>query len=316
MPTFGTVVIVTYNAATFIGKCLESLHEDHKAERIKVIVVDNCSEDSTVDIIAGNYSWVKLIRSAVNGGFGAGNNLGIKQAKGEFCFFLNPDSSVKPGCIDKLWEYLRENQDTGCVGPLIVDNSGVPVLSYFAFNGLFISIWTAVGLQKLLPVNHSRRRWEVRRKPATIPVEVDRIVGAAMMMRMKSLKDAGGFDERFFLYSEEEDLCLRLKKARWKVVFCPEAVVEHHGGGSTGSSDPIAIAAADWSRYIFMRKHYPRLSSELSRFLWISMLSARLIVFTIIESITGRKLRAAGILQSIKSLLKPGYFDRELRPPR
>lgn len=305
-----TAVIVTYNSREFVGECLRSLSGLVDAGIIKVIVVDNHSTDDTLELIENEYLWANVIRSPVNNGFAAGNNLALGHLEGEYCFFLNPDTKVGAGCTKELVQYLDDHPDVGCVGPAIVNKNGKRTLSYFAFTGLFTSFWTAVGLQRLLPLNNTNNRWEIRRRklPAK-PVEVNRLLGAAIMIRCKALDDIGNFDEQFFLYSEEEDLCLRLREKGWKVYYIPKSFVVHLGAGSTRRATALSIAAADWSRYLFLKKHRSRFTAELSRIIWIIALSMRYML-----TLFGPGLKREGYSLSLNSLLRRGYFERELRP--
>lgn len=315
MAARGTVIIVTYNADEFIGACLDSLDPEAAAGKIKVVVVDNCSSDGTRELVRNKYGWVVLIESDYNGGFGAGNNLGLKEAEGEWVFFLNPDAVATAGCIEELADYLTLHPNAGCIAPAIRDGEGRRIVSYFPFTTLRTSFWWATGLNHVFPVNRTDGSWEIRRQPPDRTVEVDRVLGAAMMLPCRALQEVGGFDERFFLFSEEEDLCFRLMENGWKIIYHPEVVVQHAGSGIMKSIKPLAIAAANWSRYLYLRKNVGRFSAEISRWMWIKMIFFRYLV-----SLFKRRNRIIqdyrqGYLYSIKSLLKPGYFDRILRPP-
>lgn len=312
----GTVVIVTYNSEGIISQCLESLQGDVETGLVKVVVVDNKSVDNTVDIIASRFPWVTLIRSDVNGGFSAGNNLGSRHIEGGWCFFLNPDSIVDRDCIGSLADYLDKKPDIGCIAPAITNDKEQVIISYFPFTTLFTSIWTAVGLHRLIPLNRTNDSFEVRRQPPDNPVDVDRVLGAAIMVSRNALEQVGGFDEQFFLYSEEEDLCLRLHRAGWRVVYFPKVKVIHEGAAATGGNKPLAVASADWSRYLYMVKHKPRLAAELSRFAWLFALVVRYSVSLVSSFGDMRHDRLEGYKLSICSLLYRGYFERELRPPR
>jgi hypothetical protein len=304
----GTAVIVTYNSAVTIDDCLRSLAGTVDAGIFKVIVVDNASSDGTADLIAKKYPWVELIRSSVNCGFAAGNNLALVHLVGDYCFFLNPDTRVGAGCSKGLMEFLDNHHDAGCVGPAVVSKDGKKTLSYFAFTGFMTSIWVALGIQKFLPLNRTGKRIELRRKPPNKVVEVDRLLGAAMMIRNEILAKVKGFDERFFLYSEEEDFCRQIQNAGWKIYYTPWYFIIHSGSASSSQTTALSIAAANWSRYVLLRKHCSRVTAELSRIIWILTLSIRFL-FAVPKS-NNRK----GYKLSIKSLLKPGYFDSELRP--
>jgi len=304
----GSVVIVTYNSVDIISACLNSLIDDK--DWLKVIVVDNLSTDGTRDRVRDDYPWVNLIQSEVNGGFGAGNNLGIAEMEGKFCLILNPDCTVKKGCVAKLADYLNNNSGVGCVGPSIENENGVKVVSHYRFTDLFLSVWTAVGLQRFIPFNRTKEKFEIRRTPPARSVKVDRLIGAAMMIRREVIEQVGGFDEHFFLYSEEEDLCKRINESGWDVVYHPDATVAHSGAGTTGHDNPLAIASANHSRYLYQRKHNSTVSAELSRFVWLISLFIRYLFAVLF----GTKGRRRGYLSSLRSLLNRNYFETGLRP--
>lgn len=310
MSVRGTVVIVTYNSADIITGCLDSLLDDK--DWLKVIVVDNRSTDGTPDRITSGYPWVTLIQNPVNGGFGAGNNLGIAQMEGEFCFILNPDCTVNSRCIAKLADYLKDNPKVGCVGPAIENDEGIRVVTHYRFTELILSVWTAFGLQRFIPINKTDGKFNVRRTPPMKSVRVDRLIGAALMIRRETVEQVGGFDEQFFLYSEEEDLCRRIYEAGWSIVYHPAAVVVHSGAGTTGVDNPLAIASANHSRYLYQRKHNSVQSAELSRLVWLLTLSIRYVFATVF----GTSGRRRGYLLSIRSLLNRDYFENKLRPKR
>ncbi len=271
----GTVVVVAYNARTVIERCLDSLHDDAVAGRIKTVVVDNDSTDGTPELVKSRYPWVELVPAGENGGFGAGNNIGSRHAEGRWLFFLNPDAAVIGDCIPVLERFISGHPDAGCVAPAVTGADGGAVLSHFPFTGLATSIWGAVGLNRVLPFNRTDGRFEIRRRAPTGTVEVDRVLGAAMMVPRRVFEQVGGFDERFFLYSEEEDLCLRIRCRGWKVFYFPAARVVHIGSGTTRNMRPLAVAAVNWSRYLYMRKHRPRWESEVSRLVWVAALALR-----------------------------------------
>jgi len=307
------VVIVTYNAAAFIDECLSSLSDAAKNDIVKVIAVDNASIDSTADIIRENFPWVRLVLSDWNRGFGAGNNMSLEYVEGDYVFFLNPDTAVEAGCCEKLIKFLEAHPDVGCVGPAVVDEHGSRAVSYQAFTNLPASLWSALYLNKIFPLNRTEGRWEIRRRPPAETVVVDRLLGAAMMIRRSIIDQVGSFDERFFLFSDEEDLCYRVSLAGWKICYIPEAVVRHIGGGCTRHNQPLTVAAINWSRYLYMRKHGNIFGAEISRWVWIVGIIIRLILNQLNRG-EGRRDQSRGYILSLRSLLCPGYFDKVLRP--
>ena len=217
------------------------------APTLEVIVVDNASADATAELLPARFPWVRLIRSATNLGFTAGNNAGYAASRGRAIYFLNPDTELvynarQAADGDSLWTLYRvlmENPQVGMVGPQLryADNSlqssrrRLPSpLSPFFGTAMLGRYWRN---------NPWQRRLQMDAWPATFRQEVDWLVGAAMLARRTALEAVrdpalvGPFDEGFFMYSEETDLCHRLQRAGWHIVYVPEAVVVHYEGRSS-----------------------------------------------------------------------------------
>ncbi|MFC2149976.1 glycosyltransferase family 2 protein [Calditrichota bacterium] len=298
-------IIVTYNSVSTIEACLNSVFETGSSEQFEVIVIDNCSQDSTVSTIIGGFPDVKLIRGKSNIGFGSGVNRGVDEASGNYCFILNPDTILQTGCTDILRQKLEEDQSCGIVGPEIVDEGGRVIKSCFRFTNLFRSLLMAAGL-------HSFSRNQTKNLIGKSS-SFDWINGAAIMVRKTELVNLGGFDENYFLYSEEEDLAIRLHKTGKTACVCPTARVCHVGAVSTDSQSVIAHASADWSRHYFLAKYYGWIVAAISKLAWVPALFVRAILMLILkQSVYDFK----GYMASILSLLIPGYFQMKLRPPR
>ncbi|MFH0766002.1 MAG: glycosyltransferase family 2 protein [Calditrichota bacterium] len=309
----GTVIIVNYRSRAGAERCLASLQSLINSGWLKVIVVDNDSGEGEADLIAGSFPEIEVINAGINLGFGGGNNLGLKRAVGDWVCFLNPDTQVEPGTLEVLAEYLSRNPLTGCVAPAIANEQGKIIKSYYPFTNFFTSLLSACGLHPPIPLNHVNNRWRLTYSLESAPAIIDRSLGAALMIPRRALEVVGGFDERFFLYSEEEDLCRRLHHAGWKVVYYPQAKVIHQGGESARQQKPLTIAAANWSRYLYLHKHCGRLSAELSRWIWIAALSIRLSVVFLLPS-GSRRDYLKGYAWSIRALFDRGWFDHTLRP--
>ena len=310
-----SAVIVAYNSAADITGCVESLLRQRGVPAGKIVIVDNASTDGTPELITRKFPGVTLIENDFNRGFAAGNNLGFSQASGEFYLVINPDAAAEPDCVKALFQYLESTPGSVCVGPAIVNSQGVRQVSFFPFTNLWWSLWAACGIHRILPFNRLNGRLGVLYRPPDRTVEVDRLLGAAMMVRSEWWRKVGGFDERFFLYSEEEDFCLRLCQAGGRVNYHPLARVIHRGAGSTGCDHPLMVAAATWSRHLFIMKHRPAWEAEVSRWAWILGLTVRYAAAGCRYLLGGRD-RRAGYREALRCLLAPGYFDQRLRPGR
>jgi len=231
-----SVIIVTYNSAGLIGPCLDSLL-DAPGMELEAFVVDNASADRTADAVRRRFPEVRLIQSPVNRGFGSANNLALPQCGGRRILFLNPDTLVRPGALAAMSAFLDNHPQVGLAGPRLVYPDGRPQESV---SHRYLG-------QKYAPELYRGLKGEIAW-----------VMGACMIAPAAVVGHVGGFDERFFLYGEEEDLCLRIRQAGWEIGFAGEAVVVHVGGYSEADSPSYDV----WHRkflaeYVFYRKHYP-----------------------------------------------------------
>lgn len=227
-----SVIILSYNTVGYTTKCLQSIQEqniDVNTKDLEVIVIDNASSDSTVEQIKKRFPWVRLIVNKKNLGFAAGNNVGIKVAKGKYILLLNSDTVVLPDTFEKLLSFIDKTDDAGAVtarleladGALdLACHRGFPTpwnaLTYFAkLEQLFANI-------KLFSGYH--QTW----KDFNTTHQVDAISGACFLTRKKIANQIGLLDEQFFMYAEDIDWCMRIKQAGWKVYYYPNAKVIHY----------------------------------------------------------------------------------------
>jgi N-acetylglucosaminyl-diphospho-decaprenol L-rhamnosyltransferase len=236
------VVIVNYRCAAFTARAVESLaaeRERHPELNLRAVVVENASGDEPAlrRLLGGRHEdWLTLLFSPVNGGFGSGNNFGMRWALGQglsprYFHFLNPDTEVRPGGVAQLVRFMDQHPSAGMAGSRLEndDGSGWPT----AFR--FPSVWSELeeGLT-LGIVTRLLDRHVVRRVMSDQAALVDWLPGASCMVRRQMLEDLGGFDEAFFLYFEETDLALRARRAGWQAWYVPDSLVMHVAGQSTG----------------------------------------------------------------------------------
>ena len=234
------VVIVNYRSAELTLRALASLVEEQKnpALALSVVVVENASGDEARlrEGMVPYQSFAQLVISPINGGFGSGNNLGVRtllrQGSRAMAFhFLNPDTVVHPGAVLALAQFLSAHPRAGAVGSRFEHEDGTPWQIAFRFPTPLSELESGAGLGVLsrLLKDHS-----VARELGLVPEQVDWLSGASMMMRREVLESVGGFDETYFLYFEETDLCLRIKSAGWEIWYVPDSRVMHIRGQSTG----------------------------------------------------------------------------------
>jgi len=307
------VVIVTFNAEEIIADCLNSLKPDFDSGLLEVVVADNNSSDQTANLILQKFAWVELRRTGANLGFGAGNNIGAEGCRSDFLYFFNPDARNRSNSIQRLVSVLDDNRKVGIAGPLVLDEDGKPTLSTYCFITPFQAVWIALGLQHLIPFNRINGMLEIRKSPPPVQVSCDRLLGAAMLIRNDLFITLEGFDNNIFLYSEEEDLCLRCQKEGFEVKFDPSAEVTHLGSKTIVPFSVLGTASASWSLGYFLKKHYNAITSRVAIFIWVLMLIVKLIV-TILFIRNNRHNRLQGYRAAILALTVPEYYERRVKP--
>jgi GT2 family glycosyltransferase len=215
------------------------------------VVVDNASPDDPLDVVADLDA--EIVRAPRNGGFSYGCNLGAARGSSPYILFLNPDARIDEASLRSLRDALAADPAAGLAGPRILDEDGTLLLTQRRFPGPLSTAAQALFLQRLLP----RAAWtdELVRDPAAYEAAgtPDWISGACMLVRRDAFEAIGGFDEGFFLYCEDTDICKRLADAGWATRFEPAAVAWHEEGSSAPRSALLAVHAR--SRVHYARKH-------------------------------------------------------------
>jgi GT2 family glycosyltransferase len=249
-------VVVAYNSAATLRGCVEPLAA---MPNVTVTVVDNQSPDDSAAVVADLP--VEVIRAPRNGGFSYGCNLGSAGATAPYLLFLNPDARLDADALETLLSVLRDDPGTALAAPRILDDDGSLSWSLRRFPRLRTTYAQALFLHRVWP----RAAWtdEVIRDEATYEraATAEWVSGACMLVRRSAYEAVGGFDDRFFLYCEDTDLCLRLWESGHAVRFEPRAEVHHVGGASSGAGETQAIAAR--SRVLYARKHGTRRQARL-----------------------------------------------------
>jgi GT2 family glycosyltransferase len=225
-----SVVIVSYNTREMTLRCLRELTDGLGGVSAEVFLVDNASTDGSVEAIRRDFPDVRIIANAANAGFGAANNQAMARAAGEFVLLLNSDAFPRPGAIQALVRYLKSHADVGVVGPRLLNADGSLQRSCYRFPSPLRAWAENLWLSAALP-NH-RVFGDYSRWPHDRERQVEWVVGACMLVRREVVAQTGGFDERFFMYSEEADWQKRIRKAGWSVAFTPASKVVHLGGAS------------------------------------------------------------------------------------
>lgn len=250
-----SVVIVNYNALTHVRRCLDSLADGAAGVSWEAVVVDNGSRERGVSALANEYSHVRVIERARNGGFSVGVNAGLREARAETVLLLNPDTIVRPGAVRRLLDHLRAHDDIGVIGPRIENPDGTLQLSCRGFPTMWSGLFNRYSLlTRVAPRNRRSAAYLMTDWDHTLARDVDWLSGAAMMIPRRTLERAGTFDEGYFFAIEDVDFCRRVHAAGLRVVYSPDAVVEHRIGASS-STIPSRIVV---ERHRGMWRYYRR----------------------------------------------------------
>lgn len=275
-----SIIVVTWNARRYVDQCLRSLAENAASVGAEIIVVDNSSSDGTAEWIARALPQAVLLQNSANLGFAKGNNLGIARSRGKYLFLINSDVTVPPGCLEKLLAVMESDNTIGLLGPRMLSPQmlspemlspempgphamGPPKLasqpearrSTMRFPTLWNQFCRALGIDSifkspwaggfLMPdFRHDHTR------------EVDVLNGWFWLVRREAVEQVGPLDERFFMYGEDMDWCLRFQQAAWRRVFCAEAGALHYGGASSAAAPVRFHLEMQRANFQFWSKHH------------------------------------------------------------
>ncbi len=281
-----SIIILTYNSSKYIEHLLESLQRynpEIKEKKLGIIIADNGSKDDTVEK-AKKFKFAKVIENEGNFGFAKGNNLAAKKANGEFLIFLNPDTKFVSGDIfDLLKEF--ENPKVGIVGGEILNFKGEREFSAGKTYTLPRVLLLSLGLEERVGVRFSPNKRQ----------EVDHVTGAFLAIRADLFEKLNGFDEHYFMYIEDSDLCFRAKKLGYKVIFSTSATIQHLGQGS--SNRKFAVVNIYKGLLYFHKKRM----SKLSYFGVLSALRTKAILLVILGKISHNQYLADTYAEALKA---------------
>ena len=257
------IIIVSYNTRDLLAACLESVFAGLERSRLagEVWVVDNASADGSAEMVQERFPAVRLVARQENLGFAGGNNHALRamgfgpDTHPQHVLFLNPDTRVVGDALGALVRFLNATPPIGVAGARLVHGDGSFQHSAFAFPGLMQVFFDFFPLHPLLLESRFNGRYPRSRYEAGQPFAVDHPLGAALMVRGNTLAQVGGFDERFFMYCEEVDLCRRVKAAGWGVYCVPQAEIVHLVAQSTRQFRDRMFVALWRSRFLMFDKH-------------------------------------------------------------
>jgi len=267
-----SIIIVNWNTKDLLRGCLDSIFKHVVRSEFDVWVVDNASTDDSITDLDQLFPQVKLIRNTNNFGFGQANNQAAHLASGEYFLFLNPDTLVFPDAIDNLAAYLDACPKAAAVGPRLLNDDGSLQISAFPAPTLGRELWRLFHLDKIFSISQYPQS-----AFSSKPIKVDILYGACILVRAEVFKEIGSFDENFFMYSEEIDLCERIRKSGWELHWIPDAQVTHFGAVSTRQAAEVMFLELYRNKIKFFRKHKGKYQAGIYKVILAAASLARII---------------------------------------
>ncbi|NMB81917.1 MAG: glycosyltransferase family 2 protein [Ignavibacteria bacterium] len=292
-----SIIIVNFNSFQMLEKCLNSIFSFCNSTTNEVILVDNASTEGDIETITNKFSNLTLIKNRTNIGFAAANNKALTYAKGKYSLFLNNDTLFTEDSIKVVFDFVEKYSGKLFVGVQLLNSDGTKQESVVQFPSIWNGFTENFFLYKLFPKSKLFNKYYQNYNDYKNPVEVDVIRGAFMFCPTHELKKLNGFDDRFFFYSEETDLCKRFKDNGGKIIFYPDTSIIHYGGATADSNLWFKFKNQTVGKIQYYQKHFTGMNFILSLLLhWIGLL-LRFILFTI-----------GGVLSFNKGLLLKGYY--------
>lgn len=305
-----SVIIVNYNVKEFLANCLQSVKKSSEGVETEIFVVDNNSSDGSMGFLKPRFPEVRFIENSENLGFGKANNQAIRQASGKYTLILNPDTLLQEDTLRVLVSYMEENPETGACGCKILNPDGtfapesrrtVPTVSS--------ALYKALGLTALFPTSKIFGKYYQGWKDEDEMGEVPVLSGSFMFFRTKALLEVEGFDERFFMYGEDIDLCYRVTNSGWKIDYVPTTSIIHYKGESTKKDFRAYNRVFNNALYLFFDKHYTSRYSSFFRFIVFWAVQLRTVLSFCISKL--QSLRFVFVdLMVLNSALFIGYVFR------
>jgi GT2 family glycosyltransferase len=319
-----SIVIVSFNTRNVLKECLQSIERESEGLEVEVWVVDNNSSDGSPEMIEREFPSTHLIRSQTNLGFGAANNAALTSVRGRYIVLLNSDAFLCKDSLRLAVKHMEEHPKAGLGGARLTGRDGSWQPSARMFPGIMTDAFVYLGLAARFPKSRLFGRFDRTWADQSVASEVDWVPGAFSIIPAEILSKVGFFDPNFFLYSEEVDLCKRIKAAGYQIWYWPDIVVIHIGGESSRQIGTVEMSSTGaqlirWrmrSTLLYYRKHHG-FSAWLSKALELTLY--KLVVWR--NSFSGdprRKARAAEH-RNLAALMRQAWQDTSggrISPPR
>jgi len=320
-----SIIIVSFNTRDLLRECLQTLIKEAGTLCYEVLVIDNASADGSADMVAVEFPTVHLIRSTINLGFAAANNLGFAQAQGRYVVLLNSDAFLTAQALTKAVTFMEVHPNVGMSGARLMGRDGAWQPSARMFPSLLNHLLTLSGLSTKYAQSKFFGRVDRTWADPVEPASVDWVPGAFAIIPRSVLETVGYFDEQFFLYYEEVDLCKRIKMAGYEIWYLPEVIVIHLGGESSKTLENVVLSksgtqVALWqlrSTFLFYRKHY----GALRTWLWMQLENVWHLLRVWKNTLSTQPEQKLKVVhsQGIRQLLKQAWRDTNggrISPPR
>src|SRR5271156_3281130 len=319
-----SIVIVSFNTREVLRECLESVERESAGLRVEVLVVDNHSSDGSPEMIEREFPQVRLFRSEVNLGFGSANNIALEVVRGRYPVLLNSDAFLRAGALRLSVAHMDEDPTVGLAGGRLVGRDDAWQPSARMFPSLLTDFFVATGLAYKFPRSRLFGSFDRTWADPLLASETDWVPGAFSIIRAEALKRAGLFDPEFFLYSEEVDLCRRIRSEGFEICYWPDIVVIHIGGESSRQVKSLEMSSAGaqlvlWrmrSTLLYYRKHHGS-SAWRARMLELGLYHLTLLRNRF--SSDPRRLARAREYRNLIALMKQAWKDTHggrISPPR
>jgi hypothetical protein len=283
-----SVIVVNWNTRELLAQCLESIFSSLPNQEIDVHVVDNHSTDSSSDMVQARFLQVHLIANDQNVGFAKANNQAILRCEGRYVLLLNSDTIVIPGAFSTLIDFMDTHPRAGACGARLLNQDGTLQYSCSpmpSLRGEFLRLFHLPGVRP--DGYYQMHEWDQSQVRS-----VDVILGACLMLRRKTLDQVGLLDEEYFMYSEEVDLCHRIKVAGWELSWVPQAQVIHLGGQSTRQVSEAMFLHLYQAKLLYFRKWHGRWQAIFYKLIILAAACFRLLLTPLAWLLTPPKRQA------------------------
>lgn len=255
-----SVIIVNWNTKKLLLNCIESFYRTTKGLTFEIFVVDNGSQDGSVDSVRRTFPEIELIQNQENLGFARANNDALRKSTGRYALLSNTDVILKDGAIEALAEFMDRNPDVGIAGGQLLNGDGSKQNSFDNFPSLATEVINKSLLRIFFPT-----RYPSKRVNYSSPIDVHSVIGACMIVRSQAIREVGLLDEDYFFFMEETDWCYRMKRRGWRVCHVPRAEIIHLQGRTANLVKDRAKIEYYRSLYLFFKKHQGRAQSTILR---------------------------------------------------